>query len=68
MKADSLWWAEHLLQELLHLVDVSLHLPVEGDEGRVCPRSQVVQIGWFSEEHTHTHTPISRLGRASVCV
>lgn len=53
LKVELLWRAEHLLQELLNLVDISLDLPVEGHEGRVRPWSQVLQIGWFSENQTH---------------
>jgi len=36
------WGTERCLQELLDLVDVGLDLSVEGQEGRVRPRSQVV--------------------------
>lgn len=40
----SLGWAEDVLKELLDLVDVSLDLAVEGDEGRVCARGQVLEV------------------------
>lgn len=52
MKVGLLRRAEHLLQKLLNLVDISLDLPVEGHEGGVRPRSEVVQVGRFSEEQT----------------
>lgn len=35
---------EHFLKKLLDLVDISLDLSIEGQERRVCPRGQVVQI------------------------
>lgn len=65
LKADLLWRAEHLLQELLNLVDIGLDIPIEGHEGRVRPGSEVVQIGRFSEEQTHK-TWVVRKQRISV--
>lgn len=65
LKPELLWRAEHLLQELLNLVDISLDLPVEGHKGWVRPRSEVLQIDRFSEEQTHTK--MSRPVSASVC-
>lgn len=44
MRKHSLGWAEYILKELLDLVDVSFDLAVEGDEGRVCARSQVLEV------------------------
>lgn len=40
----SLGWAEDVLKELLDLVDISLDLAIEGDEGRVCARGQVLEV------------------------
>lgn len=42
-----LWWNQHLLQVLLYFVDVSENLPLEGEEGRVCTRGQVVKVSRF---------------------
>lgn len=44
MRKYSLGWAKDILKELLDLVDVSLDLTVEGDEGRVCSRGQVLEV------------------------
>lgn len=44
MREYSLGWAEDILEELLDLVDVSFDLAVEGDEGRVCARGQVLEV------------------------
>ena len=41
---NSLGWAEDVFQELLNLVDVRLDLAVEGDEGRVRPRGQILEV------------------------
>lgn len=40
----TLGWAENILKELLNLVDVRLDLAVEGDEGRVRARRQVLEV------------------------
>lgn len=45
-----LWWSQHLLQILLYFVDVSENLPLEGEEGRVCPWGQVVQVSRFPNQ------------------
>lgn len=45
--ADSLGRAEHIFQELFYLVDVCLHLSVEGDEWGMGPWGQVLQVCWF---------------------
>lgn len=63
LKLELLWRAEHLLQKLLNLVDVSLDLPVEGHERRVRPWSEILQVGWFSEEQVHREIR----GSTSVC-
>lgn len=39
------WRRQLLLQELLDLVDIDLHLTVEGHKGRVGSRRQVLQVG-----------------------
>ena len=41
---NSLGWAEDVFQELLNLVDVRLDLAVEGDEGRVRARGQILEV------------------------
>ena len=43
----SLRRAEDVLEKLLNLVDVRLDLPIEGDEGRVCARGQILQVCWL---------------------
>ena len=40
----SLGWAEDILEEFLNLVNISLDLAVEGDEGRVCSWCQVLEV------------------------
>lgn len=40
----TLGWAEDILKELLNLVDVRLDLAVEGYEGRVRARRQVLEV------------------------
>lgn len=47
VKMSLLWWCQNLLQELLDLVNVCLHLTVEGQERRMSSWSQIVQISWF---------------------
>lgn len=39
-----------LLQELFYLVDISLHVPIEGQKRRMRARSEVVQVRWLSVE------------------
>lgn len=45
-----LFRGQSLLQELLDLIDVCLHVPVEGQEGRMGARGEVVQVGRLSVE------------------
>lgn len=47
---DLLWWSQLLLQVFLYFVDVSEDLALEGEEGWVCPRGQVVEISWFPDQ------------------
>lgn len=47
LRRHSLGWGEDILKELLDLVDVSFDLAVEGDEGGVCARGQVLEVGWL---------------------
>lgn len=44
MRKYTLGWAEHILKELLNLVDVRLDLAVEGYEGRVRAWRQVLEV------------------------
>jgi len=41
------WRSQHLFQILLAFVDVSANLPLEGEEGRVCPRGDVAEVSRF---------------------
>lgn len=50
LPVELLWRTERFLQELLDLVDIGLDFSVEGQERRVCPWSQVVQICWLSAQ------------------
>lgn len=47
-----LFRSQGLLQEFLDLIDVSLHIPVESQEGRMGARGEVVQVGWLSAERS----------------
>lgn len=40
----TLGWAEDILKELLNLVDIRLDLAIEGYEGRVRARRQVLEV------------------------
>lgn len=46
---DLLRWSQLFLQEFLYFVDIRVNFPFESEEGRVCPRSQVVKISWFPD-------------------
>lgn len=50
INSSLLFRGQSLLQELLDLIDVRLHIPVEGQEGRMGARREVVQVGWLSVE------------------
>ena len=43
---------QSLLQELLDLIHVRLHIPVEGQERRVCAGGEVVQVSGLPVEKT----------------
>lgn len=45
-----LFRGQSLLQELLDLIDVCLHIPVECQEGRMGTRGEVVQVSRLSAE------------------
>lgn len=45
-----LFRGQSLLQELLDLIDVCLHIPVERQEGWMGTRGKVVQVSWLSVE------------------
>lgn len=44
LRKYSLGWAEDILEEFLNLVDISLDLAVEGDEGGMCAWRQVLEV------------------------
>lgn len=46
---DLLWWSQLFLQEFLYFVDIRVNFPFEGEEGWMCPGSQVVKISWFPD-------------------
>lgn len=41
------WRRQLFLQELLYLVDVDLHLAIEGHKRRVGPWRQILQVSWL---------------------
>lgn len=51
-----LFRGQSLFQELLDLVDICLHISIEGQEGRVGARGQVVQVGWLSAKTARCST------------
>lgn len=65
-----LFRGQSLLQELLDLIDVRLHVSVEGQEGRMGARGEVVQVGWLSVERARfrggLHQGASRTGKPRV--
>lgn len=52
ISSSLLFRSQSLLQEFLDLIDVRLHIPVEGQEGRMGARGKVVQVGWLSVERS----------------
>lgn len=52
ISSSLLFRSQSLLQELFNLIDIRLHIPVEGQEGRMGARCKVVQVSWLSVERT----------------
>lgn len=57
IRRNLLGWAEDILKKLLDLVDISFDLSVKGDEGRVCARSQVLEVCRLPVRMTNVSLP-----------